>query len=72
MHPKHNVERVGDYIVTPLTHSTEQGLFAASVSIRRGMYDRIFRFIPRFSCAAQALQYALVEGRSMALLNRLD
>ncbi|HQQ69427.1 MAG TPA: hypothetical protein PLL92_03815 [Alicycliphilus sp.] len=71
MPKKPNAERVGDYVVTPLAKFTEQGLFAASVSIRRGMHDRIFRFIPRFACATQAIQYALTEGRSMVLLNRL-
>ncbi|QIL44806.1 hypothetical protein G7045_11320 [Acidovorax sp. HDW3] len=66
-----HTERVGDYVVTPLAKSTEQGFFIASVSIRRGVYDRIFRFIPRFSCAAQAAQYALTEGRSLVLSNQL-
>jgi hypothetical protein len=67
----HHAELVGSYVLTPLTSTTEQGLFAASVSIRRGVYDRIFRFIPRFACAAQATQYALAEGRSLVLCNRL-
>lgn len=68
---KQNAERVGNYVVTPLTKSSDSGLFAASVSIRRGVYDRIVRFIPRFACDIQATQYALAEGRSMVLQNRL-
>jgi hypothetical protein len=67
---KQNTERVGEYIVTPFTKSTVAGV-AASVSIRRGMYDRIFRFVPRFACDVQALQYALAQGRSMVQLNQL-
>lgn len=65
-------ERVGNYVVTPLTKSTDSGLFAAAVSIRRGMHDRIFRFIPHFASDARATQYALAEGRSMVLRNQLS
>ncbi|GAA3983759.1 hypothetical protein GCM10022279_03920 [Comamonas faecalis] len=68
---KQNAEHVGGYTVTPLAQSAEQGLFIASVSIRRGMYDRIFRFIPRFASAGQAVQYAMAEGRSLVLCNQL-
>ncbi len=64
-------ERVGNYVVTPLAQATDAGTFAASVSIRRGTYDRIFRFIPRFACNVQALHYALAQGRSMVLQARL-
>lgn len=71
MHPTTLVERVGDYVVTPLPSLPEQGSFAAAVSIRRGVYDRIFRFIPRFASAAQATQYALAEGRSLVLRQQL-
>lgn len=67
---KQYTERVGEYIVTPLTKLTDAGI-AASVSIRRGMYDRIFRFVPRFTCDIQAVQYALAQGRSMVQLNQL-
>jgi len=71
MHQEPNAERVGHYLVTPLTQSTDHGLFAAAVSIRRGVYDRIFKFIPRFASDVQATQYALAEGRSMVLQNQL-
>jgi hypothetical protein len=40
--------------------------FAASVSIRRGGYDRIFRFKPDFSCDGSARLYALAQGRLLA------
>lgn len=67
---KQNAERVGNYVVTPLTKTTNVGV-TASVSIRRGMYDRIFRFLPSFPCDAQAVQYALAQGRRMVLHNQL-
>lgn len=67
---KQNAERVGDYVVTPLTKLTDVGV-TASVSIRRGIYDRIFRFVPRFTCNVQAAQYALAQGRLMVLQNQL-
>ena len=41
-------ERVGNYVVTPLTQTTHNGQIEAAVSIRRGKYDRIFRFIELF------------------------
>ncbi len=66
-----NTEQVGHYVVTPLTRTIDGGTFSASVSIRRGMHDRVFRFIPRFACDAQAVQYALTQGRSMVLLGQL-
>lgn len=54
---------VGKFLVSPFTHSTESGDYAASLSIRSGRgsgtLDRVFRFVPRFSCRDEALQYAL-------------
>ena len=55
---------VGKYLVSPLTRSTESGLYTASVSIRNGMHDRVFRFVPEFSTRESALQYAVAEGHS--------
>ena len=66
------VERVGSYLVTPLVKSNDSGQFLASVSIRRGAYDRIFRFASSFPTSALALQHALVEGRDMVLANELN
>ena len=66
-----NTECVGNYVVTPLIKIIGPDLFAASVSIRRGVYDRIFRFIPNFASSAAATQYALAEGRSMVLHNQM-
>lgn len=71
MQKTQNAERVGDYVVTPLTKPADSGNFAASVSIRRGAYDRIFKFVPRFSSDVQATQYALKEGRSLVLQKQL-
>ena len=54
---------VGKFLVSPFTHSTESGDFAASLSIRSGRgsgtLDRVFRFVPRFNNRDEALQYAL-------------
>ncbi len=57
------VRSVGKYLVSPLTRLTESGQFTASVSIRNGSHDRVFRFIPEFSTKEAALQYAMAEGR---------
>ncbi|WP_347876447.1 hypothetical protein [Variovorax atrisoli] len=62
---------VGRYIVTPMTKLTESGQYAASVSVRRGMHDRVFRLIPRFESAARAAHYALAQGRHFVLNNQL-
>lgn len=62
---------VGKYLVTPMTKVTKSGHYAASVSIRRGMHDRVFRLIPRFDSAAHAARYALAQGRHFILNNQL-
>jgi hypothetical protein len=62
---------VGKYLVTPMTRLIETGQYAASVSIRRGMHDRVFRLIPRFDSAARAARYALAQGRRFVLSNQL-
>lgn len=66
-----NVHQVGRYLVTPLTKVTGDGQYMASVSIRRGMHDRIFRFVPLFDSAALAGLYALAQGRSFVQSNQL-
>lgn len=63
--------QVGKYLITPMAKLTETGQYAASVSIRRGMHDRVVRLIPRFNSAAQAAQYALAQGRQLVLHNQL-
>lgn len=62
---------VGKYLVTPLSSQTDTGDYAASVSIRRGMHDRVVRFQPLFASDALALCYAAAEGRRMALQNQM-
>lgn len=61
-----NTMAVGKYLVSPLARRLEDGLFAASVSIRSGrgsaMHDRVMRFTPRFANQAQALRYAAEQG----------
>lgn len=65
-------EQVGNYVVTPLSHLCESGQFASSVSIRRGVYDRIFRFIPQFASETLANSYTLAQARTMVLSNQLN
>ncbi len=54
---------VGKYLVSPLTRSNDSGQYTASVSIRNGSHDRVFRFIPEFSTKEAAVRYAVAEGR---------
>ncbi|GGH63960.1 hypothetical protein GCM10010975_30290 [Comamonas phosphati] len=72
MNNKQYAERVGNYVVTPLTQTSESGLVSAAVSIRRGVYDRVFSFISQFDNATAATRYALKEGRSMVLSDQLN
>lgn len=65
-------EQVGNYVVTPFSYLGESGQFASSVSIRRGVYDRIFHFIPQFACETLANSYALAQARTMVLSNQLN
>ncbi|MDT8990340.1 hypothetical protein RQP54_05620 [Curvibacter sp. APW13] len=57
---------VGKYLVSPSTHTTDDGQFTACVSIRSGRgsgtHDRIYRFVPEFSERDSALRYAVNEG----------
>ncbi|OUL98820.1 hypothetical protein [Variovorax sp. JS1663] len=62
---------VGKYLVTPMTRLTDTGQYAASVSVRRGMHDRVFRLVQRFDSAARAARYALAQGRHIVLNNQL-
>ena len=55
---------VGKYLVSPLTRLTDSGHYAASVSIRSGMHDRVLRFIPRFATREAARRYAIEQGIS--------
>lgn len=54
---------VGKFTVSPLTRLESPGQYSSSVSIRRGMHDRIMRFVPRFDTREGALQYAIQEGQ---------
>src|ERR1700752_4413207 len=55
---------VGKYLVSPLTRLTDSGQYAASVSICRGMHDRVLRFLPRFATREAARCYAIEQGMS--------
>lgn len=63
--------QVGKYLVTPMTKLDEAGRYCASVSVRRGMHDRVFRLIPHFDSAANAARYALAQGRQFVMNNQL-
>jgi hypothetical protein len=69
---KKTKEQIGHYVVTPFPIATEGGGFIGAVSIRRGTYDRVFRFIPQFATELLASNYALSEGRSMVQSHRLN
>ncbi|MBS0452553.1 MAG: hypothetical protein JSS14_14710 [Proteobacteria bacterium] len=62
---------VGKYLVTPMTKLDVAGHYCASVSIRRGMHDRVFRLTPHFDSATSAARYALAQGRQFVLNNQL-
>jgi hypothetical protein len=64
-----NTISVGKFLVTPLTRQTDHGDYAASVSLRRGAHDRVFRFVPRFQSPVTAARYAEAEGRRLAMQN---
>ena len=62
---------VGKYLVTPMAKLNDTGRYSASVSVRRGMHDRVFRLIPNFDSAAGVARYALAQGRHFVLSNQL-
>lgn len=66
-----SAHQVGTYLVTPMTKLTPSGQYAASVSVRRGTYDRIFGLLPVFDDAARALGYALAQGRRFVTTGQL-
>jgi len=66
-----NTFTAGRFAVTPLAKKTAAG-YAASVSIRRGLHDRVYRFIQSFDTEWLALRYAMAQGRLMALSNELN
>ncbi|MBN9409443.1 MAG: hypothetical protein J0H69_09870 [Burkholderiales bacterium] len=58
-------QTMGRYLVTPMSRLTEAGLYQASVSIRRGMHDRVYRFVPRFRTDRRAMLYAMSQARAL-------
>lgn len=66
-----HTQTIGKFVVTTLTRLTDGGDYAAAVSIRRGMHDRVIRFIPRFPTPRLAARYALHQSRSMVLHDQL-
>lgn len=63
--------RVGSYVVTPLTKRIGAGCFSASVSVRRGHHDRIFRFDRCFASDFLSTVFAAQQGRDLVLANQL-
>jgi hypothetical protein len=58
----------GKFLITPLTRTIKNGLFTASLSIRRGRgtqtNDRVYSFKPEFDSRENALMYAADQGRN--------
>ncbi len=52
---------IGKYAITPLSHLLHGGAYCASVSIRRGIYDRIYSFERKFQSQDGADQYAMSQ-----------
>ncbi len=67
MYSSNTHDRVGHYLVTPLVKDDGAGGFLASVSLRRGAHDRVYRFAQAFSSPARAVRYAIQQGRQLAL-----
>lgn len=61
---------VGKYLVSPMAQRNDTGLYNASVSIRNGAHDRVFRFVPEFASHDRAMVYALAEARTWLRTNR--
>lgn len=61
---------VGNYRLTAFSRVNPQGLYAASLSIKRGhgqtSTDRVFRFLPLFDTADAALAHAQAQGQQWA------
>lgn len=55
---------VGKYLVSPLARRNDSGRYSASVSIRNGSHDRVFRFVPEFASHDGAIAYAVAEASS--------
>lgn len=61
------MHEVAGFQVTPMAKLNAAGQYAASVSLRRGLHDRVYRLLPNFDDAQLAEQYALEQGRLIAL-----
>lgn len=57
---------MGNYIVSPATHETSNGLYRASIAVQRaqskGAYCRIFNFDCEFVSREAARVYAITQG----------
>jgi len=57
----------GKFLITPLTRAITNGLFTASLSIRRGRgtqtHDHVYSFKPEFKSRDSALMYAAAQGK---------
>lgn len=57
---------MGNYMVSPATHATNNGRFRASISVQRtqskGAYCRIFNFDCEFVSREAARVYAITQG----------
>lgn len=66
IHSSHIAQKIGRFVLSPITRQTDSGQYMASLSIRSGQgsttHDRVFRFIPLFPTDQAAARYALSQG----------
>jgi hypothetical protein len=70
----HTPQRVGKYLISPMTFRLENGWYACSVSIRAahgGATERVLRLTRLFRDSLQAAEYALAEGLQWIGISRL-
>ncbi len=64
-HSDHTVS-LGKFLISPLVRATDDGGYAASVSIRSGRgsgtHDRVLRLVGRFLSHDSAIRHALTQG----------
>jgi len=75
IHSSHHAQKVGRFVLSPITRQTDSGQYLASLSICSGQgsttHDRVFRFTPLFSTDQAAASYALHQGLSYLRLPAL-
>ncbi len=64
---------LGKFLISPSARVTDAGDYEPSVSLRRGhgsgTHDKVFRFIDRFPSLGSAIDFAIGQGRTLAMAN---